>query len=214
MTHARLAVELPEGSWIGDVSRRYTDASFRVQAALPGDGPGYAIVNLTAPDAEAVIDAMDRHAAMSDLSVLARSDREATVQFETSAPMLVRAAKRAGVPLRMPVEIDDGEAIVSIAGASDRLPELGARLEELGLTYRVERVRESDPSGRSLTERQRETVLAAITHGYYDTPRRCTLTELAEEIGVAKSTVSQTLHRAEEVVVKSSLACEETAAVS
>lgn len=214
MTHARLVVELPDGAWIADVSRSHPDASFRVQAALPDDGPGYAIVNLTAPDVGNVLDAMGRHSAMTDLTVLARSDREATVQFETSTPMLVRAAKRAGVPLRMPVEIDDGEATVSIAGSPDRLPKLGSRLDDLELSYRVERVGESDPSRRTLTERQRETVLAAIDRGYYDTPRRCSLTELAESIGLAKSTVSETLHRAEEEVVKSYLAREEIAAVS
>lgn len=203
MTHARLVVELPEGSWIGDVSRSHADASFRVSAALPGDGPGYALVHVTAPDVGDVLDAMADHPAMTDLAVLARTDREATVQFETSAPMLVRAAKRAGVPIRMPVEIDDGEATVAIVGSPDRLPKLDRQLDGLGLTYRVERVGETNPRRESLTDRQRETVLAAIERGYYDTPRRCSLTELAAELGVAKSTVSETLHRAEETVVKS-----------
>ncbi|WP_231185036.1 helix-turn-helix domain-containing protein [Haladaptatus sp. DYF46] len=32
--------------------------------------------------------------------------------------------------------------------------------------------------------------------GYYDTPRRCSLTELAGELDVSKSTLSVVLHRA------------------
>lgn len=39
---------------------------------------------------------------------------------------------------------------------------------------------------------------AVIERGYYDTPRRCTLTELADELDLAKSTCSERLHRAEE----------------
>ena len=42
----------------------------------------------------------------------------------------------------------------------------------------------------------------AIERGYYDTPRTCTLTELADAVGLAKSTTSEKLHRAEEKVVK------------
>ena len=42
----------------------------------------------------------------------------------------------------------------------------------------------------------------AVDHGYYDTPRACSLTELAEEVGIAKSTCSETLHRAEETMIK------------
>ncbi|WP_396890915.1 helix-turn-helix domain-containing protein [Natronomonas sp.] len=38
--------------------------------------------------------------------------------------------------------------------------------------------------------------------GYYDTPRRCTQEDLADALGIAKSTCSETLHRAEEWVIK------------
>ncbi|MDZ7688314.1 MAG: helix-turn-helix domain-containing protein [Halobacteriales archaeon] len=54
----------------------------------------------------------------------------------------------------------------------------------------------------TLTEKQRALVEKAVKMGYYDTPRRCSLTELAEECGIAKSTCSDTLHRAEERVLK------------
>ncbi len=209
MTHARLVVELPEGHWVADVSRDHPNATFRVLAALPDDGPGCVLVNVTAPDVEAILSDMADHSGVTDRTVLARSDREATVQFETSAPLLIRAAKRAGVPIRMPVEIAEGEATVTVVGARKRLPELGKRFEEFGLSYRIERVSGWEPPSRTLTDRQRETVLAAVEHGYYDTPRRCSLTELAEELGLAKSTVSETLHRAEEEVVKSFFAEQE-----
>ncbi len=210
MTHARLVVELPDGPWVADVSRDHPRATFRVLAALPDDGPGYALVNVTAPDVDGVLTDMDAHPAVTDRTVLARSDREATVQFETSTPLLIRAAKRAGVPIRMPVEIVEGEASLSVVGAHERLPELGEQFEEHGLSYRIERVSGWEPRSHTLTDRQRETVLAAVEHGYYDTPRRCSLTELAAELELAKSTVSETLHRAEEEVVKSFLAEEES----
>jgi predicted DNA binding protein len=44
-----------------------------------------------------------------------------------------------------------------------------------------------------LTPRQREVLALAIERGYYDYPRRITLSHLAKEAGVAKSTLSQTL---------------------
>jgi len=53
-----------------------------------------------------------------------------------------------------------------------------------------------------LTDRQRDLVVAAVQQGYYDTPRGSSLTELSDHLGMAKSTVSETLHRAEETVVK------------
>lgn len=54
----------------------------------------------------------------------------------------------------------------------------------------------------SLTARQREVLSAAISHGYYDNPRSCSLTELADELGIAKSTCSGILQRLEARVMQ------------
>jgi predicted DNA binding protein len=52
-----------------------------------------------------------------------------------------------------------------------------------------------------LTDRQREYLTAAHRRGYFDVPRECTLAELADALGVDKSTVSVTLRRGTERVV-------------
>lgn len=202
MTQARLVVDMPEGPWVADVSRQHPEATFQVIAALPGDGPGFALVWITAPDVGDVLDAMDDHPAVTDMSVMQQTDHEATVQFETSAPMLLIAAKRSGIPIEMPVEIQDGEATIDVTGAHDRLSELGRQFTELGLDFQVEYIQERLQPSQLLTEKQQDLLLRAVEAGYYDTPRECSLTELADEVGLAKSTASETLHRAEEVVVK------------
>lgn len=202
MTQARLVVDLPDGPWIADVSRTFPDAKFQVLAALPGDGPGFALVWITAPDVDQVLVDMHDHETITELSVLQRTDHEATIQFETSTPLLLMAAKRSGVPIEMPVEIEDGEATIDVTGAHDRLSELGSQFQELGLEFQVVFIQERLQSSQLLTEKQQEVVLVAVEQGYYDTPRKCSLTEVAEHIGIAKSTACETLHRAEEVIVK------------
>jgi predicted DNA binding protein len=202
MTQARLAVDLPDGPWAADVSREFPEATLRVIAALPGDGPGFALVWITAPDIAAVLDAMESHPAVTEASVMDRSDHEATVQFETSAPLLLVAAKRSGVPIEMPVEISDGEAIIDVTGAHDRIAELGQQFDELGLDFRVKYVRERVQASQLLTETEQDLLLRAVEEGYYDTPRTSSLTELADRVGLAKSTCSEALHRVEEIAVK------------
>ncbi|GAB3412833.1 hypothetical protein GCM10027435_06030 [Haloparvum alkalitolerans] len=202
MTQARLVVDLPDGPWVADVSREFPAATFQVIAALPGDGPGFALVWITAPDVDAVLDAMESHPSVTDMSVMGRADHEVTVQFETSAPMLLIAAKRSGIPIEMPVEIENGDATIDVTGAHDRLSELGRQFDELGLNFRVKYIQERLQASQLLTETQQDLLLRAVEEGYYDTPRTCSLTELADRVDLAKSTCSETLHRAEEVVVK------------
>jgi predicted DNA binding protein len=70
------------------------------------------------------------------------------------------------------------------------------------MSYTLNRVYDATDTPDLLTDQQRRLLVTAVEMGYYDTPRECTLTELAEEADLAKSTTSVTLHRAEETVVK------------
>ncbi|MBD3171802.1 hypothetical protein GF326_04965 [Candidatus Bathyarchaeota archaeon] len=52
-----------------------------------------------------------------------------------------------------------------------------------------------------ITEKQAETLLRLYTDGYYESPRRKNLTEIAEEAGVPRSTLQDHLRRVEEHLV-------------
>lgn len=202
MTQARLSVTLPEGVWITDVSTAHPEATFRVLAAMPGEDAGFGLVRITAPDVESILEEMRAAEDVTSVSVLQRDEERAIVQFETTQPLLLLSARESRLPIELPVDIRDGEATVEVTASRERLSELGDQLHAFGLRFEVEYVHERIETERLLSKRQRETLLAAVEHGYYDTPRGCSLTELAEELDVAKSTCSETLHRVEEIVVK------------
>ncbi len=57
-----------------------------------------------------------------------------------------------------------------------------------------------------LTERQREVLIAAKRHGYYEYPRRMNAEELSKRVGVSKATVVEHLRKAEGRLMASLLA--------
>ncbi|WP_247728762.1 helix-turn-helix domain-containing protein [Halovivax limisalsi] len=202
MAHATLAVTLPEHVWIAQLSRANPEATFRVLAGVPGEESGFALVRITAEDPEAVVESMAEHEQITELTPAQVSEGEVTVHFETTAPLLLFSSQESGLPIELPIDIRDGEAEIDVTGSRERLSELADQLTAFGLQYRVEHVRERLHESQLLSGRQREVILAAVEEGYYDTPRRCTLTELADRLDIAKSTCSETLHRAEETVIK------------
>lgn len=202
MAQATLTITLPETVWIQQVSTAHPDASIRVLTAVPGAESGFALIRITGPDIRAVLDDMNEHPQITELTVAQWSDNEATVHFETTDPLLLFSSRESGMPIELPVEIQNGEATIEVTGSRKRLSELADQLERFGFQYRVEHIHERLHESQLLSDRQREVVVTAVEKGYYDTPRRCSLTELAEHLGIAKSTCSETLHRAEEVIVK------------
>jgi hypothetical protein len=202
MPTAKLRLTVPEGVWIGDLSRSYPAATLRVLAALAADDGGVGLVEVTCEEPSAVCESVREYSEVTAVEVFTTDEEEALLQFETTSPVLLLPAQGSGVPLELPFDIRDGEAVWEVTAPGDRLSTLGEQLEAFGIHFEVEWVQQSVDDDQLLTDRQRELLTEAVEEGYYDTPRTCTLTDLAEHLGVAKSTCSETLHRAESKVVK------------
>lgn len=202
MPLAQLSIDMPEGTWIKDVSVKHPESTVRVLAAMPDQSVGFALLQISAPDLEAVVRSMAEHREMSEIEPLQRSGQQVVVQIETTAPLLLLSAQASGIPIEPPVVIENGIARVELRASNDRLSELGDQLERFGHSFTVEAIHEQADPEQLLSPRQRELLLTAVEEGYYDTPRECSLTELAETVGIAKSTCSETLHRAEGLVIR------------
>lgn len=202
MTWVQFRLGLPDGSWLADVSRSHPDLVFRTLGVVVDDGVGYTLVSVCTTDPEPVVDDVAAHAGVDDADTLGREEYETTFHVTGEAPRFVTAARRAGLPVEPPVQVVDGAADLEVAGDHERLSELGRELAAVDVAFDVRLVGRYEDATRVLTDAQRGLVLEAVERGYYDMPRECTLTDLADAHGIAKSTCSETLQRAEERLMK------------
>ncbi|MWG33039.1 helix-turn-helix domain-containing protein [Halomarina oriensis] len=78
-----------------------------------------------------------------------------------------------------------------------------------GIDVEVETVRDLDPDRPErfgITNEQREALLAACEHGYFDIPRRTGLRELATDIGISHQALSERLRRGHDTLITETLA--------
>jgi len=206
MPTARLAVTLPEDVWIADLSSRHPEATFRVLAALPDDDTGVGLVEITAPDMEAVLSKLDEATGVRVFELLHCGDDRALIQFETDDPLLLLSIRNSRTPFEPPITIVDGVADLELTASRDRLSSLADQLRTFGLEFDVRSVRTSMDPESIVSDRQRDLIETAVERGYYDTPRACTLTGLADHLDIAKSTASERLHRAEGAIIQAFIA--------
>ena len=103
------------------------------------------------------------------------------------------------------------EFVVSISiRTRDELASIVESLRNRGARVRLQQITSSQKNtvGRRLelgtetvTDKQREAVETAIQAGYYETPRRADLADLADELDVSRSAVSQRLTAVESKLV-------------
>lgn len=202
MPYAKLTITIPGSVWISEVSSAYPDTGFRVLAATANTVTGVARIEILGDDSESVCDEIREYDSVTDLTVFETESGVSRVQVETTVPLLLTSLQDSGVPLEMPFEVRNGKMTLETTVPQQTLSDLGETLDTCGIQYTVERIQQDVESDSLLTERQQWILDEAIERGYYDTPRRITLVELAEELSIAKSTCSEILHRAEERVLK------------
>jgi len=72
--------------------------------------------------------------------------------------------------------------------------------------HRLTRQNEAEPPGEGLTDRQQEALRIAYERGYFDIPRKASLEDVAEELDVAPSSVSERLRRAQTQLIEETMA--------
>lgn len=216
MPYAKFTITIPESVWISEVSQSYPGTIFRVLAATANTATGVARIEIIGGDAETVCDEIRGYDSVTDLTVLKTEASMSRIQVETTVPLLLLSFQDSGVPLEMPFEVNDGEMSLEVTIPQQTLSALGETLEECGIQYTLERIQQETDSDSLLTDRQQWLLDQAIEHGYYDTPRRTTLVDLAEELTITKSTCSEILHRAEGQVLKEYRRdnCEDSSAIT
>jgi predicted DNA binding protein len=202
MVQVGLTLHLPERTWIGVVSRQYPDIRFQVRSAQSCDGIGIGIVELIASDPSEICKEIEKFDEVHVVEIFQQSDGRALIQIEAEEPILLKLLEKTGVPVEMPFEICNGEVHWELTTTRTRLSSLASQLDQSELGYMVEHIWDSVQFSRLLTERQQEIVKTALKCGYYDSPRRCTQEEVADKLDMANSTCSETLHRAEEQIIK------------
>lgn len=202
MTRATLTIFIPEDLWIGRVSRSHPDADLTILSAFPGDETATGLVEISGSDVNEVIEALNDEEPVTALDPLNRGENAALVQIETSEPTLLFPIVGSGIPLELPFSIRDSQACWTVTTSHDRLSELGDQLEAFEIPYTLHALENDHATEEILTDDQETLIDAGIEEGYYDIPRTCTLTELAEKLGIAKSTCSEKLHRAESKIVR------------
>jgi hypothetical protein len=101
--------------------------------------------------------------------------------------------------------------VASFRGPPRALRRVLAVARELGLPLQVRRIRGGlgteplEPPSRGLTPLQRRVLSEALRRGYYEVPRRTSLTGLAKVLGRSPAAVGKALRRAEGTLVEAAL---------
>ncbi|MFC4542448.1 helix-turn-helix domain-containing protein [Halosolutus amylolyticus] len=217
MLTAKLSVRY-EGDWTAELDRYDVTGQFLASTYRDRRYFGLFALEAAENECEAVIDVIREHETTDTIDVIERYQVEgadrvtATViikgQYFEFTPLQV-LLHEGFIPLANFGEVRDGrETFDLLLSKREDLAEAVDLLERFG-PVTIEYVsrdfqRRITPSVtewaelfETVTPRRRRVLNEALEAGYFDVPRGCTLEEIADDLGIAKTTASQHLRKAE-----------------
>jgi HTH DNA binding domain len=206
----RVRITLPPGLALGDLTRQHPEASFHLVDRIP-TGDGRTILVRFEVDGlnPAVIERkLYTNRQVAEVWLAAAGPGRRTFVVRCFNPPYMVSLQRFAVLRWLPITIRDGVADWTvlcprvewqpfIADLRTRVPQV----DILGVGVRSLRDPESP-----LTRRQAQVYRQAVLEGYYEIPRRISLTGLAAKLRTSKSTICEVLARAEGKMLRTDLA--------
>lgn len=202
MIRARFRTTLPDGVWVTEVSTSFPDATLRLLTGVPMGDWALELGEVRAENPESVTDTIREHPDISGYNQLYVDDRRAIGQYEADERSLYEFLWASSFPPEFPIVVENGQMEFDLTATQDQFEAFGSALDDAGRQYDLLTLVHTDEQEALLTDRQREYLTVAYRRGYFEVPRACTLAELADTLGVDKSSASETIRRGEGRIIE------------
>ncbi len=206
MPRARVKFKPPYPRGLYKFSTEHPDDEIRILSSYPTSDGLHVVLEVEMADLAAIDHLFDETHISDSYEILHTDEQMVLVQYVLPfIPPPYRAIFDSDNLPQFPFTIRDGWMTCEMTTSQERLSQFRDELESTGFTLEVISVVQSTDSTEVLTDRQQEFITEAVERGYYESPRECTLTDLAAALDVTKGAASGTLHRAERRIIKTFL---------
>lgn len=187
---------------LAHVSAEFPDTTFTVLASHLTDDGLLGLVEIATKKPTEIVRQFDDVPKMDSHEVVYTDEQTVLIQYQFPEAEPYRALRATGNIPQFPARMQDGWLSTEMTASHERLAEYTDKLAAANIPFTIQSLSQSHSPEELLTERQWEFITEAVERGYYDSPRRCTLTELANTFAVNSSAASGVLHRAEGRIIK------------
>jgi len=149
---------------------------------------------------------LDKSANTASVSVTYRTPHAywTRVVHKLDGPSIYQTILQSGCMTYLPIVVERGiQTHTVLAPSNDVLSKMLHMLRERFSYVRIKRVRSTPTTifGPKLTPKQSKAFNLAWNSGYYKIPRRCTIEELGEKLGIKRVAMQERLRRAEQRIL-------------
>jgi len=199
-TATKLSVTLPSLIWIAVLSRKFPDNIFEFRSAMMTDNVEMATNNLFSIkgiNPSKCLQVMKTFSEINLITLLEEKPHYIALMVQSKNHFILHAMQKYHIVPQFPIIIQNGIATIEIVGCRSHIDEFIDELQSKQMNVEIHQMGayKRNPTLNELSPRQLEIYQKAKKAGYYETPRRITLTQLAKQENLSKSTLSILLQK-------------------
>ncbi len=204
----RLRVDLPDGLFASDFTRDHPGVTLRIYDSLTlGGGLLIARVVAVGGDASTIEGEMRKHPNVHEVLRTSNGSGPDSLVVVLAEPTYLAVLQKHRILRLLPVIVAQGSASYTLIASKPRLVPFLRQLRRTVRSVEVVSIASAlagPPRPGALTRRQLEAYRLALAEGYYEVPRRISLSDLARRLGRSKASLSELLARVEAKLMRES----------
>ena len=191
----KLKIDIPQDKWLAKFNKKYSELNFLIISKfLIDDKTGLTLFQINGPSVTQFITDFKEYSTRISYQILFEGEELVILNIKVVDPWILSTLVKTELLIVYPILVKEG--IIRIEAITDRfkVDHFMTRLEKKGIRAVIESIGYYYKS-TILTQRQHEILTIATKNGYFEIPRRITLSEFATTIGISKSALSETMRR-------------------
>jgi predicted DNA binding protein len=195
VVEVKLQFILPDEKCLFRISKKYPDLVFKNISMLPlPENMGNTLVEVNGARVDQLLDDIGTESNIASAKVVFRTTDHVLVNVQVNEPLILNLLGETKVMLGYPVIFQDGKGHITLIGERKDIDVLLERFEAQGVEFTIKSIGGST-ANEVLSEKQKQVLVKALKVGFFETPRKVSLTTLAREFDVSPTALSEMLRR-------------------
>ncbi|WP_457557176.1 helix-turn-helix domain-containing protein [Candidatus Harpocratesius sp.] len=193
--HARFQFQIPEGKILSKLSKEFPRFQFNLQSLLPlPENRGISLIEVKGRNLARFQKVITQIISKNQFTVLYEMEDSLLLNFQMEDPWFLLTIIKTNLILKYPIIVQANQIYVDLVAERSKIDQLFDEFEEHSIPYSIKHI------GRFITNpvltyKQEQVLKTALDLGYFEIPRKISLSLLAKRLQVAPTSLSEMFRR-------------------
>ena len=190
-----LKISVPKSKWLSKLNAKYPELRFHILSTIIlEENVGDTLFQIQGPTVKNFISEFNSISEPFSFQILYEDEEVVLLNVKTKDPWILNSLVKTELLIMYPIKISEGQINIEAITNRMKVDNFLLELEKKEIKFSIISIGYYSQSAL-LTKNQKEVLRFIYKNGYFEVPRKNTLTKLARDLKISPSALSETLRR-------------------